>query len=88
MNILDITNGHVKELFHLNDELSKSRLKICYTCPLFSPKYGGLCNNKLWLNPDTGDVSSEKKDIYVRGCGCRMQSKTRLANATCVIGKW
>ena len=47
MNILDITNGHIKELFNLNKELSDSRMKICYICPLFLNKFGGICNNRL-----------------------------------------
>ena len=86
--MLDIVNGHVKELFNLNKELSQNRLKICYSCPIYSKKLGGLCNNKLWLNPETGDVSTTQKEGYIRGCGCRTASKTRLPNAKCVAGKW
>lgn len=88
MNIPDIINGHIKELFNLKEDLSQNRLKICHTCPLYSEEYGGLCNNRLWLNVNTGDVSSVKKEGYIRGCGCRVQAKTRLSNATCVAGKW
>lgn len=88
MNIFDIANGHLKELFNLNEELSKSRLKICYSCPLYSDKLGGICNSKLWLNPNTGDVSTKAKEGYIRGCSCRVNSKTRLPEAKCVTGKW
>ena len=88
MNIFDIANGHVKELFNLNEELSQGRLKICYSCPLYSKKLGGTCNNKLWLNVNTGDVSIENKPGYKRGCGCRTSAKTRLPNAVCPVGKW
>ena len=88
MNILDITNGHIKELFNLNKELSDSRMKICYICPLFLNKFGGICNNRLWLNVDTGDISVNKKEGYKNGCGCRLLSKTRLPNAECPLKKW
>lgn len=88
MNILDIVNGHVKEILNLNQDLSQNRLKICYSCPLYTTKLGGMCNNKLWLNVNTGDVSMENKSGYKRGCGCRLLSKTRLPNAVCPVGKW
>lgn len=88
MNILDIANGHIKELLNLNQDISNNRLKICYSCPLYSKKYGGLCNNKLWMNPNTGDVSTEKKIGYKNGCGCRTLAKTRLVNAQCPLNKW
>ena len=88
MNIFDIANGHVKEVLNLNQNLSNNRLKICYSCPLYSSKLGGTCNNKLWLNVNTGDVSMENKSGYKRGCGCRLLAKTRLPNAICPVGKW
>ena len=88
MNILDITNGHIKELFNLKKELSDSRMKICYICPLFLNKFGGICNNRLWLNVNTGDISVNKKEGYKNGCGCRLLSKTRLPNAECPLKKW
>lgn len=88
MNIFDIANGHVKEILNLNQDLSQNRLKICYSCPLYTTKLGGMCNNKLWLNVNTGDVSMKNKQGYKRGCGCRLLSKTRLPNAVCPVGKW
>lgn len=88
MNVIDIALGHAKELLNLGEDLSKNRLKICYSCPLYSNKLGGICNSKLWLNVNTGDVSTTAKTGYERGCGCRLSSKTRLANAKCPAGKW
>ena len=88
MNILDIANGHIKNIFNLNEDMSNNRLKICYACPLYSTKMGGMCNNKLWLNVNTGDVSTTKKPGYGRGCGCILSAKTRLSNAECPLGKW
>ena len=88
MNILDIANGHVKEILNLSQDLSQNRLKICYSCPLYTARLGGICNNKLWLNVNTGDVSTKPKEGYKNGCSCRLLAKTRLANAKCPVGKW
>lgn len=88
MEISNIIKGHWNELIGNNEDISKNRLKICYACPLYSIKYGGICNSKLWLNPITGDVSTVQKDGYKNGCGCRIQAKTRLPNATCPLSKW
>ena len=57
-------------------------------CPLYSNRMGGICNNKLWLNINTGDVSTTNKPGYKSGCGCRLSAKTRLAQAKCPVGKW
>lgn len=88
MEIGNIVNGHVNELLGLNKDISEERIKICYKCPLFSPKYGGLCNSKLYIDPTTNEISTKPKDGYVRGCGCRLQAKTSLLNAKCIIDKW
>lgn len=58
MQIGQIVKGHVNEVLGLNKDISEERLNICYSCPIYSPKFGGLCNNRLWLNPNTGDVST------------------------------
>lgn len=87
-NIVDIIDGHIREFANIGEDLSKSRLKICYRCPLYSPKLGGICNSKLWLDPNTEDVSTYSKPGYIRGCSCRLNPKTRLPNAKCVAGKW
>lgn len=88
MQVFDIIQGHTNELLNINEELSKSRLKVCYRCPLYNNRLGGTCNNRLWLNPNTGDVSINEKEGYTRGCGCRLSPKTRLPNAKCPVGKW
>lgn len=88
MQIFDIIQGHANELLNINEELSKSRLQICYRCPLYSKKLGGICNSRLWLNPNTGDVSINRKEGYIRGCSCRLSPKTRLPNSKCPAGKW
>lgn len=88
MEVGQIIKGHINEALNLNADISKPRLQICHTCPLFAKVLGGLCNSQLWLNPNTGDVSTEPKDGYKRGCGCRVNAKTRLTNAQCPLGKW
>ena len=46
------------------------------------------CNSKLWLNPETNDTSIDAKDGYVKGCGCRILAKIRVAAESCPAGKW
>lgn len=85
----DIVNGHVKELLGLNVDLYSNRIKICKQCPLYKNTFiGEICNSKLWYNPITKDVSLNKKDGYVNGCGCRLRAKTTLINSKCPINKW
>lgn len=88
MEIGQIIKGHANELLGLNKNISAERKKICYSCPLYSPKFGGLCNNNLWINTDTGEISSIKKEGYKQGCGCRINAKTTIFEAKCPIGKW
>lgn len=42
-----------------------------------------MCNSRLWLNVETGDVSTNARPGYQNGCGCRLNAKTRLVNAHC-----
>lgn len=88
MDIGNIVNGHINELLGLNKDIAEIRINICKKCPIYSPRMGGICNSKLWINPETDDVSLEPLDGYVRGCGCRLQAKTTLPDANCVANKW
>ena len=88
MEVKNIIQGHINEVFNINEDISKNRLKICYRCPLYSNKLGGICNSRLWLNRNTGAVSVIMKPGYIKGCGCRLRSKTRLPNAKCPVDKW
>ena len=63
------------------------RRKICEECSIYSPALG-LCNPKLWLNPDTNEASTEAKAGFIRGCGCHILIKMRNRNNHCVAGKW
>ena len=88
MEIGQIVKGHINEVLGLNKDLSEERLKVCYSCPLYSTKLGGLCNSRLWLNPNTGDVSTTKQEGYKNGCGCRLLAKTKIPEASCPLKKW
>lgn len=88
MEIGNIIQGHINEVLGLNKDIQTERLKICQMCPLFLNKLGGICNSKLWLNPNTNQISTKQKDGFKRGCGCRLQAKTSLPNAKCPLGKW
>lgn len=78
----------LKELIDENEKKAKKRMKICLVCPIYSLRYGGTCNGKLYLNPKTGDVSTFEQDGYFRGCNCVLEDKTRYPDAKCPAGKW
>ena len=50
MNVGHIVTGHLNEVLNLKQDISKKRLEICKTCPLFTPKLGGMRNRRLWYN--------------------------------------
>lgn len=83
-----IVEGHANELLGLNSDISERRLEICKACPIYSTEFGGTCNRKLWLDPETNRVSTKERDGYVQGCGCRLPAKTTLPYAKCIAGKW
>ena len=88
MEIGNIVKGHINELLDINKDISKVRMDICRKCPLFLNELGGICNPRLYLNKETGDVSTVKMRGYVNGCGCRLSAKTRLSGSKCPNGKW
>lgn len=78
----------LKRLIDDNEKRAEERLGICYKCPLYSLRYGGSCNSKLYLNPKTGDVATYPEEGYIRGCNCVLQDKTRYPDSKCPAGKW
>lgn len=88
--MINIVTGHIKELFGMNKELFETRMKICSECPIYfqAPLIGAMCNTKLYINPETNDISRKEKDGYFKGCGCRLDAKTREYNESCPAGKW
>ena len=61
------------------------RLAICNKCPIYN---NGKCNSKLWLNPDTNEISTYARPGFIRGCGCILKVKVRNINSHCIAGKW
>ena len=88
--MIDIIDGHLKELFNKEEDLSKQRVNICKSCPLYKIDsiLGGICNSKLYLNLETNQVSTYPRKGYYNGCGCRIQAKSRLITAKCPLNKW
>lgn len=85
----NIVDGHIKELKGENQELYEKRLAICKKCPLFKESgVGFVCNRQLWMNPETGEVSTENIVNWVRGCGCRLNAKLRIPSMKCPANKW
>ena len=72
----------------INQTLWESRIRICENCPIYSPNNGGICSNRLYINPQTGDVSIHPLDGYVKGCGCKIKLKAKLKTEKCPAGKW
>ena len=71
----------------MHEQSINERKEICSKCPIYNPILG-LCNPKLWLNPDTNEVSTSAKVGYIRGCGCHILIKMRNLNNHCIAGKW
>lgn len=65
----------------------EQRKEICLKCPIYN-SFTQKCNPKLWINPDTDDVSTKSKAGYIRGCGCAVHIKMKNLNAHCIAGKW
>ena len=88
--MVDIIDGHLKELFNKEEDLSKQRVNICKSCPLYKIDsiLGEICNSKLYLNLETNQVSTYPRKGYYNGCGCRIQAKSRLITAKCPLNKW
>ena len=89
MQIGNIVQGHVNEFLGLNKDLQIERLKVCEKCPLLKRTVlGPICNNKIYLNPETNEVSDVKKEGYVNGCACRLSAKTSDPRSKCPANKW
>jgi len=84
-----IITGHVNEALNREEILSKERLKVCENCPLrIQTIFGLICDSKRWLNPLTNEESYTTKVGFKKGCGCRLDAKTRTPDEKCPTGKW
>lgn len=89
MSIKQIIQGHVNEALGKNDTLAEQRMSICKACPLYKmSSFGPICNPALYLNPTTNVASERKEEGMYKGCGCRLNAKTRLEDAHCPANKW
>ena len=64
-----------------------SRLKICEHCGIYDSTRK-ICNGSLYINPETNDVSINKREGYIKGCDCYIPRKVLNAQAKCPAGKW
>ena len=65
----------------------EERKEICDHCPIFNP-IKKICNPKLWINPNTDEVSVEAKAGFIKGCGCAVYVKMKNLSNHCIAGKW
>lgn len=61
------------------------RKEICSECPLCND---WICNAKLFLNPETNEVSKKPKEGFIKGCGCAILVKIKNINNHCPAKKW
>ena len=89
LNIKQIAKGHFKEITRQENDLYESRIRICRQCPLYTETMAGpICDSKKCLNIETGELQSYPSNGYTCGCACRLNAKTRLRNAECILNKW
>jgi hypothetical protein len=88
----EIIDGHVNYIRSISgltsekeEEIYRSRAKICLHCPL---KVGNTCNKKMWIDPETTNISSTPKEGYSRGCGCQLNKKQKSPTSVCPAGFW
>jgi hypothetical protein len=92
MQVGQIIEGHVNELLGKNKELHDVRLEICKECPLYRMTFvkdwfGAICDPNKYINSE-GRISFMALPGYKKGCACRLEAKTRVPEAHCIIDKW
>ena len=65
----------------------EERTKICRKCPICDIQKW-VCNARLFLNPDTNEVSNSPKEGFIKGCGCLLSRKIPDMNKHCPAKKW
>lgn len=90
MGLGAIIKGHAKELLNKDQTLFEKRMEICNKCGLKTEDkiLGNVCSRHKWLNLETNEVSDTKEDGFYNGCGCRLNAKLRIEEATCPLNKW
>lgn len=86
--VKQIVKGHFNEISNKEQELYNYRIRICRECPLYSDtSFGPMCDAKKCIDKN-GNLFSFKKNNCISGCGCRLNAKTRVKDAKCVLNKW
>lgn len=89
MEVKNILVSHINEALGNNEELSKTRMAICEQCPLMISKPWGLvCDSSKYVNPETKETSYIPLEGYYKGCGCRLNAKTRREDNHCPSKQW
>lgn len=90
MSISQIAEGFYNNLVKNEQELFNYRIEICKQCKLFKKDniLGDICNSKLYLNPDTDEISTIRKKGFNKGCGCVLKAKCRVRSSVCPNNKW
>lgn len=90
MSISQIAEGFYNNLTDKEKNLYKDRMTVCRNCKLrkVDSIFGEMCNSRLYLNPNTDEISKTRKAGSKRGCGCVLRAKTRVKTSKCPLGKW
>jgi len=87
-NAPQIIEGHFNEITNREQSLSEKRLSVCRQCPLYTEgRIGAVCDAKKCVNSE-GNITTYPIKGSTCGCGCRLEAKSRLKNAKCVLNKW
>lgn len=90
MGIGNIVAGHWNEMMNNNEDMATTRMEICKRCPLLkmTEAWGPICNPDLYLNTETMEATDRPVEDYGRGCGCRLNAKTRDKQSHCPNKLW
>lgn len=87
--IKNIIEGHVNEVFGFNASTAETRMNICRECPLYKEtNIGPICNPNLYIDGKTDMWRYSPAEGYTKGCGCRLNAKTRVDDEHCPAYKW
>ena len=71
------------------EDFVEKRLEICRKCAIMrNTEWGMKCDDRKWLNKETNESSFFKKNGWVKGCGCMINSKSKNLNNHCPANKW
>jgi hypothetical protein len=89
MSIKQILEGTLNNVLNREEALSSKRMEECMKCDLIiDTPFGYVCDYKMYINPKTKETSIVDRPGYVKGCGCILNSKTRVKEASCPGNKW